>query len=97
MRRRSMPKNQKFDLQGEDMRESKELRHYYFSTLTTEVAKSFKPGRTVTASEAADAQKAAESRAAMQSRTSGNAEWVRNRGEDGRGRDGQERPDDAPR
>ena len=62
MRRRSMPKDQKFKLQGEDMHESRELRHYFFSTLTVELSKSYVPPKQLTATELADAQKAAERR-----------------------------------
>ncbi|KAL9053126.1 MAG: hypothetical protein Q9162_004990 [Coniocarpon cinnabarinum] len=64
MRRRDMSKDDKFKLEEEDMREMRELRHYYFSTLTSSLAKSYSPASTprMTPSEAADAAKAAESR-----------------------------------
>lgn len=61
-RRRDMGKEEKFRLEGEDMREVRELRHYYVSTITAEVAKliPFPATRRLTASEEADAQKARE-------------------------------------
>lgn len=65
LRRRDMPKDDKFRLEGEDMREMKELRHYYVSTITQEVARIVPKSssrRPQTATEIADAQKAAESR-----------------------------------
>lgn len=101
MRRRNMPKDERFRLEGEDMREARELRHYYVSTVTAEVARIMPTGAEVegkdgkssgggnrirrkpTPAEAADAQKAAESRDG--GRTSGNPDWVRARGEDGSG------------
>ena len=98
-----MPKDEKFKLQGEDMRESRELRHHYFSTLTTELAKTFlgAGGRHKTATEVADAQKAAEAAESRsegrQGRTSGSPEWVRSRGEDGGSGEGQNGREESQR
>ncbi|KAI9726282.1 MAG: peptide-N4-(N-acetyl-beta- glucosaminyl)asparagine amidase [Chrysothrix sp. TS-e1954] len=70
LRRRNMDKDEKFRLEGEDMRESRELRHYYVSTITDQVAKlkpRQKPSRRVlVASEEVDAQKARERREARE-------------------------------
>ena len=60
MRRRDMNKEEKFKLEGEDMRESRELRHYYVSSLTAEVAKLVPTGQERRMD--ADAQKVAEGR-----------------------------------
>lgn len=38
-RRTNLPKQEKFRLEGEDMRENRELRHYIISTIASEVAK----------------------------------------------------------
>lgn len=63
LRRRNRSKEEKFALEGEDAQESRELRHYYVSSLAQEVAKlcAPSPGRKL---DDADAQKAAESRRA---------------------------------
>ena len=93
MRRRTVPKDEKFKLEGEDMRETHELRHYYVSTVAAEVAKLMPHVRNnatpSTAPDDADAQKARERREAYQSRQSGNPEWIAARGEDGVRNDGQ--------
>lgn len=67
LRRRDAPKDEKFRLEGEDMRETRELRHYFVSAITAEVArlvprKGASGAREMTATEMADARKAAESR-----------------------------------
>jgi len=60
IRRRNKNKEEKFALEGEDAWESRELRHYYVSSLTAEVAKLVAPMSTTKPDP--DAQKAAESR-----------------------------------
>lgn len=77
MRRRNTEKNEKVRLEGEDMRESRELRHYYVSALTIEVAK-LMPFSASRSTLDPDAQKA------LEGRQSGSTEWIRSRGEDGR-------------
>ena len=97
MRRRHLSKPDKFRLQGEDMLEMKELRHYYFRTLTSDLAKSYVPSKHMTPSQVADAQKAAEGRDQYQARQTGSPEWIRARGEDGTDRsDRGERRDEPP-
>ncbi|KAF2755122.1 hypothetical protein EJ05DRAFT_494183 [Pseudovirgaria hyperparasitica] len=85
IRRGKMTKQDKFRLEGEDMRENRELRHYVIHAIASEIIK-LKPadivsGRIpqVTRSDA-DAQKAAESRQKQ--------EWVRSRAQ-GRGNPNQ--------
>lgn len=61
LRRRDRPKADKFKLEGEDMHETHELRHYYISGFVDELA-SLVPGSRNSRRHDADAQKAAESR-----------------------------------
>ena len=58
-RRRNLDKEDKFRLEGEEMLETRELRHYYVSAITAEVAR-LVPSRVRTRD--ADAQKALEGR-----------------------------------
>ena len=63
LRRKNMPKQEKFKLEGEDMRESKELRLFVAQSIAAEVCKIvpddfIRPGRRADP----DAQKAAEAR-----------------------------------
>lgn len=63
LRRRDLSKDEKYRLEGEDMRETRELRHYYVSTITREVAKLKPPPvirRKPTPAEEADANKTRE-------------------------------------
>lgn len=97
MRRSSLPKDEKFKLEGEDMRETRQLRHYYVSAITAEVAM-LKPKpkeirRKPTPSEQADARKAQEGRNQYPPRQSGNPEWVAARGEDGKNNEREVRRD----
>ncbi len=59
LRRKDMAKEEKFRLEGEDMREDRELRHYYVSAITAEVSKLMP---TKSARLDPDAQKALEGR-----------------------------------
>jgi len=59
LRRKDMGKEEKFRLEGEDMREDRELRHYYVSAITAEVSKLMP---TKSARLDPDAQKALEGR-----------------------------------
>lgn len=89
MRRSNMSKQDKFRLEGEDMRETRELRGYVISSIAHEVstisAEDIISGR-ASRRQDPDAQKAAEGR------TSGSAEWVRSRGEGGRSAPNQRDP-----
>lgn len=80
MRRNNMSKQDKFRLEGEDMREDRELRGYVISSIAHQVSKinadDIISGR-VSARSDPDAQKA------LEGRTSGNAQWIRSRGEGG--------------
>ncbi|KAF2741286.1 hypothetical protein EJ04DRAFT_1665 [Polyplosphaeria fusca] len=96
MRRSNMSKQDKFRLEGEDMRENRELRNQVISSIAHEVSKlsvddilsgrSSRPPRPDP-----DTQKA------LESRTSGNSEWIRQRGEGGRGAPNQQHPRDPTR
>lgn len=91
MRRNNMSKQDKFRLEGEDMREARELRGYVISSIAYEVSRlnadDIISGRNSHPRPDPDAQKAIES-----GRTSGNPEWVRARGEGGRGTPNQQDP-----
>lgn len=85
MRRRDMDKKEKFRLGADDMREDGELRKFIIEALAYNVSRILPGGVDVGKTGAAgegrpdpDAQKAAEGR------QSGNAAWVRARGEAGR-------------
>lgn len=88
MRRSNLSKQDKFRLQGEDLREAKELRSYVISSIAQEVSKlsaeDIVSGRFVPRRPDPDAQKA------LEGRTSGNAQWIRSRGEGGRGQPNQQ-------
>lgn len=87
MRRNNMSKQDKFRLEGEDMRENRELRGYVMSSIAQEVSQipveDILSGRSSRRLDP-DAQKA------LEGRTSGNSEWIRARGEGGRGTPGQD-------
>lgn len=92
MRRNNMSKQDKFRLEGEDMREARELRSYAMTSIAHEVSKisvddilSGRPNPRPQRSDP-DVQKA------LEGRTSGNSEWIRQRGEGGRGTPGQQDP-----
>ena len=78
MRRSNMSKQEKFRLQGEDLREAKELREYVIRSLAHEVSKisaqDIATGQFTPRRHDPDAQKASEGRAS-------NAQWSRTRGE----------------
>ena len=100
MRRSSLPKDEKFRLEGEDAREMRELRHHYVKEITNELSdiatSNFKAqGRRMSPSEEADAQKARESREQYPVRQTGDPDWVASRGEDG-SRNGQYHNADNP-
>lgn len=66
LRRRDRGKDDKFRLEGEDMRETHELRHYYVAGFVDELA-NLVPGGRKSRRHDADAQKAAERREAGES------------------------------
>lgn len=94
MRRNNMGKQEKFRLEGEDMREDRELRTYVITSIAQSVSKinadDIVNGR-LTARPDPDAQKA------LEGRTSGNSQWIRSRGEQGRGTPGQDPHNQHPR
>lgn len=90
MRRSNMSKQDKFRLQGEDLREAKELRGYVISSIAHDISK-LKPediisGQFTPRRQDPDAQKA------LEGRTSGNSQWIRSRNEGGRGQPNQQDP-----
>lgn len=90
LRRRDMPKQEKFKLQAEDFRENKELHGYVISSIANEVTKlraeDIINGQTMPRRQAADADKA------LEGRLSGNSQWIQSRGEGGRGRPNHQDP-----
>lgn len=90
MRRRDMSKQDKFRLQGEDIREAKELRGHVISSIAYEVSKisaeEIINARVTQRRQDPDVQKASEGR------LSGNTQWTRSRGEGGRGQPSQQDP-----
>jgi len=93
-RRANMSKQDKFRLEGEDMREQRELRGNVISSIAANVCKisadDIINGRVPTTPRRndADAQKA------LEGRQSGSTEWIRSRGEGGRGTPNQQNPGD---
>lgn len=67
-RRRDMNKDEKFKLEGEDSRETRELRHYYVQFLVKEVSRLVVPGAecSKSAAQLADEQKQRERQQEMQ-------------------------------
>jgi peptide-N4-(N-acetyl-beta-glucosaminyl)asparagine amidase len=88
-RRNNMSKQDKFRLQGEDIREDKELRGNVISSIAHAVSK-LSPqdiiNAQVTRRSGPDSQKA------LEGRMSGNQQWVRARGEGGQGQQNQQDP-----
>jgi peptide-N4-(N-acetyl-beta-glucosaminyl)asparagine amidase len=89
MRRNNMSKQEKFRLEGEDMRELRELHGYVISSIAAKVSKisaeDILSGRPSPRSDS-DGPKA------LEGRTSGNAQWIRARGEGGQGTPNQQDP-----
>jgi peptide-N4-(N-acetyl-beta-glucosaminyl)asparagine amidase len=94
-RRSNMSKQDKFRLQGEDLREGKELRGYVISSIAQEVSKlraeDIINGQPAPRRQDADADKA------LEGRMSGNSQWIQSRGEGGRGRPNHQDPRLDPR
>lgn len=87
VRRKDMSKQDKFRLQGEDLRESKELRGYVISSIAHDICR-LKPQDIINGSAPRDA----ESDKALEGRMSGNQAWIRARNEQGRGQNNQHDP-----
>ncbi|KAL6703786.1 Protein png1 [Coniothyrium glycines] len=90
MRRSNMSKQDKFRLQGEDIREAKELRANVISSIAQAVSKlsaeDIINAQVMPRRQDADAQKA------LEGRMSGNSAWIRARGESGRQQNQQQDP-----
>jgi peptide-N4-(N-acetyl-beta-glucosaminyl)asparagine amidase len=90
LRRNNMSKQEKFVLQGEDLREGKELRSNVIISIAHEVSKlraeDIINGQPSVRRQDSDADKA------LEGRLSGNTQWVRARGEGGRGSPNQQDP-----
>jgi peptide-N4-(N-acetyl-beta-glucosaminyl)asparagine amidase len=90
LRRNNMSKQDKFRLQGEDLREGKELRSYAISSIAHGVSKiraeDIINGQPVPRRNDPDADKA------LEGRLSGNSQWIQSRGEGGRGRPNHQDP-----
>ena len=94
MRRNNMTKQDKFRLEGEDMREERELRNNVIASIAQQVCKinadDIISGRYTPRSDT-DGPKA------LEGRTSGNAQWIHARGEGGRGTPNQDPHNQHPR
>lgn len=86
LRRKDMSKQDKFRLQGEDLRESKELRGYVISSIASDICK-LKPQDIING-----VTRDVESDKALEGRMSGNQAWIRARNEQGRGQSNQQDP-----
>lgn len=95
MRRSNLSKNDKFRLEGEDMREDRELRGYIVQSIAADIsridANDIFGGENGAARIDPDVQKAQEGR------QSGAQEWIRRRGEDGRSSQDPQDPRDSYR
>ncbi|KAF1990320.1 hypothetical protein K402DRAFT_226965 [Aulographum hederae CBS 113979] len=92
MRRQNLAKQEKFRLEGEDMRENRELRQLVVSSITAEVCKMFPDALYQNSSRSdPDAQKAAEAR------QNEAAERIRRRAEGGHGNPNPQNPHDQGR
>lgn len=94
MRRNNMSKQDKFRLQGEDIREGKELYSHVISSIAYEVSK-------ISAQDIMSGvytpRRQEEGPKALEGRTSGNSQWIRGRGENGRNQTSQQDPRNHPR
>jgi peptide-N4-(N-acetyl-beta-glucosaminyl)asparagine amidase len=86
LRRKDMSKQDKFRLQGEDLRESKELHGYVISSIASDICK-LKPQDIING-----IPRNTESDKALEGRMSGNQAWIRARNEQGRGQSNQQDP-----
>lgn len=85
VRRKDMSKQDKFRLNGEDLRESKELRGYVISSIANDIIR-LKPQDIINGTPPQESDKA------LEGRMSGNQAWIRARNEQGRGQSNQQDP-----
>jgi peptide-N4-(N-acetyl-beta-glucosaminyl)asparagine amidase len=85
VRRKDMSKQDKFRLNGEDLRESKELRSYVISSIANDICR-LKPQDIINGTAPQESNKA------LEGRMSGNQAWIRARNEQGRGQSNQQDP-----
>ncbi|KAF3047819.1 peptide-N4-(N-acetyl-beta- glucosaminyl)asparagine amidase [Didymella keratinophila] len=85
VRRKDMSKQDKFRLNGEDLRESKELRGYVISSIANDIIR-LKPQDIINGMPPQESDKA------LEGRMSGNQAWIRARNEQGRGQSNQQDP-----
>jgi peptide-N4-(N-acetyl-beta-glucosaminyl)asparagine amidase len=85
VRRKDMSKQDKFRLNGEDLRESKELRGYVISSIANDIIR-LKPQDIISGMPPQESDKA------LEGRMSGNQAWIRSRNEQGRGQSNQQDP-----
>lgn len=85
VRRKDMSKQDKFRLNGEDLREAKELRGYVISSIAHDICR-LKPQDIINGTPPQESDKA------LEGRMSGNQAWIRARNEQGRGQSNQQDP-----
>ena len=90
-RRSNMSKQDKFRLEGEDMREGRELRGYVISSIAHQVSQI--NAEDITNGRASSPRSDPDTPKALEGRTSGNAQWIRAPGE---GRGGTHNPQQDP-
>lgn len=85
VRRKDMSKQDKFRMNGEDLREAKELRGYVISSIAHDICR-LKPQDIINGTPPQESDKA------LEGRMSGNQAWIRARNEQGRGQSNQQDP-----
>ncbi|KAF2454284.1 hypothetical protein BDY21DRAFT_108567 [Lineolata rhizophorae] len=98
MRRKDMSKQDKFRLEGEDMRENRELRQYIITSIAQDICR-ISAEDIINGAAGRSPRPDPDAQKALEGRQSGNAEWIRRRGEGGRNQQqqGQGPPDRPPR
>lgn len=90
-----MSKQDKFRLQGEDIREAKELRSNVISSIAQAVCKL--SAEDIVNAQVMSRRQDADGPKALEGRMSGNAQWIRARSEGGRQQNQQDPRDQHPR